>query len=69
MTMTMNDSLRLIAGFFVLLSVALGLLRQSLVVLVHGVCRAESGAVGFYQMVPDDGAAQENGPQIEDDGV
>ena len=61
--MSVERCLRLIAGFFVLLSVALG--YWPVLVLVHGVCRIESVSVGVYGLVPDDDVPAQAGSEIE----
>ena len=53
--MTVERYLRLIAGFFVMVSVALGLLGASRLVSVHRLCRTEPVSIGIHQLVPDDG--------------
>ena len=52
--MTVDRYLRLIAGFFVMLSVALGYWVQPVLVSVHGLRRAEPVPIGVHQLVPDD---------------
>ena len=52
--MTVERYLRLIAGFFVMASVALGYWVQSRLVSVHRLRRAEPVSIGIHQLVPDD---------------
>ena len=53
--MTVDRYLRLIAGAFVVISVALGLLGESVLVFIRGFCRFEFISIGIQQLVPDDG--------------
>ena len=59
--MTVERYLRLIAGFFVMLSVALGYWVQPVLVSVHRVRRAEPVPVGVHQLVPHDDVPEETG--------
>ena len=52
--MNVERYIRLIAGAFVMLSLALGLLRESVLVFVHRFRRAQSISIGVYQLVPYD---------------
>ena len=59
--MTIERYLRLIAGFFVMLSVALGYWVHPALVSVHGLCGAESVSIGIHQLVPDDDVSAQAG--------
>ena len=52
--MNVERYLRLIAGFFVMASVALGYWVQSQLVSVHGIRRAEPVSIGIHQLVSHD---------------
>jgi len=52
--MSLERYLRLIAGFFVIVTVALGYWVHPAWFLVHRVCRFEPVPVGVHQLVPDD---------------
>ena len=60
--MTIERYLRLIAGLFVLLSLALGLGKPVLVSL-HCICRAESIPVSLHELVPHDDNSSEGWSQ------
>ena len=62
--MTLERYLRLIAGAFVVLSVALGILDKSLLVSVHGVRRLESVSIGLHELVSDDGIPSQAGNKV-----
>ena len=59
--MTVERYLRLIAGFFVMLSVALGYWVHPDWFLFTALCRAEPVPVGIHQLVPDDDVSAEAG--------
>ena len=59
--MTIERYLRLIAGFFVMLSVALGYWVNPAWFLFTGFRRLEPVPVGIYQLVPDDDDPPEAG--------
>lgn len=50
--MTVNRVVRVIAGFFILLSLALGVSFE-LLVMVYRICRCKPVPERFYQLVPD----------------
>jgi len=52
--MTVERTLRLIAGSFILLSLALGHYVSTVLVPFHGFCWPESFSVWIHQLVPDD---------------
>ena len=52
--MTVERALRLIAGSFILLSLALGTLRKPVLVPFHGFCWPESVSIRTHELVPDD---------------
>ena len=62
--MTVERAVRMIAGVFVLLSLALGLLGLAVLVPVHSVRRAELVSVGIHQLVPDDDDLEEGGNEV-----
>ena len=59
--MNVDRYLRMIAGAFVLLSLALGLLGESVLVSVHRVRRTQPVSISFHQLVSDDDHPSEVG--------
>jgi len=55
--MSVNEGLRAMAGFFVLLSLALGTWLHPGWYLFYGFCGYQSAAVSLYSMVSSDGGA------------
>lgn len=51
--MGLENTIRAIAGAFILGSLALGHFVKSELVLVHGICWRQSSAVGVHQVVFD----------------
>ena len=64
--MTVERSLRMIAGGFVIVSVLLGILRQPELPVVHAVRGIEPVPIGIYAMVSDDDtSSQSRGPRLK----
>ena len=59
--MNVDRYLRMIAGAFVLLSLALGLLGEPVLVSVHRVRRTQPVSIGLYELVSDDDHPSEVG--------